>query len=80
MPFTGSRLTGVKSPLQDRLDALHSELLPVREGTIAGYAESLTGLDPDQFGIALTTLDGQTYATGDTDVPFAIQSISKAFT
>ncbi len=70
----------MKSPLQDRLDALREELYGVREGTIAGYAESLAGLDPDQFGIALTTLDGTTYAAGDTDVPFAIQSISKAFT
>ena len=70
----------VRSPLQERLDALHQDLIPVREGTIAGYAKALSSLDSDQFGIALTTLDGTTYATGDTDVPFAIQSISKAFT
>ncbi len=70
----------MRSPLHDRLDALHNELISAREGTIAGYAESLSGLNPDRFGIALTTLDGTTYAAGDTDVPFAIQSISKAFT
>ncbi len=73
-------LTPVKSPLQDYLDALHRDLLPSIEGEIAGYAELLPGLDPDQFGIALTTLDGTTYSAGDADTGFAIQSISKAFT
>ena len=66
--------------MQDHLDALHLDVLSNTEGEIAGYAESLTGLDPDQFGIALTTLDGTTYSAGDSDTGFAIQSISKAFT
>ena len=66
--------------MQDHLDALHRDVLSNTEGEIAGYAESLAGLDPDQFGIALTTLDGTTYSAGDADTGFAIQSISKAFT
>ncbi|MGB3685172.1 MAG: glutaminase A [Ornithinimicrobium sp.] len=70
----------MRSPLLDYLDELHRALTPNTEGQIAGYAESLSGLDPAEFGIALTTLDGMTYAAGDADREFAIQSISKAFT
>ncbi|MGB3258470.1 MAG: glutaminase A [Ornithinimicrobium sp.] len=70
----------MRSPLQDYLDTLHRDLLPHTQGDIAAYAESLTGLDPDDFGMAMTTLDGTTYSTGDAQTGFAIQSISKAFT
>lgn len=74
------RLLTVRSPLQDYLDSLHRDLGTSTDGQIAGYAESLDNLDPDLFGIALTTLDGTTYAAGDSQSPFAIQSISKALT
>ena len=73
-------LLAVRSPLQDYLDSLHHDLRTSTDGQIAGYAESLDDLDPDLFGIALTTLDGTTYAAGDSESPFAIQSISKALT
>lgn len=35
---------------------------------------------PDQLGIALQTLDGQTAVAGDSEIRFSIQSISKTFT
>jgi glutaminase len=35
--------------------------------------------DPNHFGISLATIDGHIYEVGDCDVPFTIQSISKAF-
>ena len=35
-------------------------------------------MDPDLFGIALVTVEGDTYGVGDSEVDFAIQSISKA--
>lgn len=70
----------MRSPLQDYLDSLHRDLRANTDGEIARYAESLEHLDSDLFGIALTTLDGTTYSVGDSERPFAIQSISKAFT
>ncbi|CAN5552483.1 glutaminase A [soil metagenome] len=70
----------MRSPLSRYLDDLHEDLTPNTGGQIAGYAESLSEIDPDLFGIALTTLDGVTYSAGDSTSPFAIQSISKAFT
>ena len=34
---------------------------------------------PDDFGVSIATTDGYIYEVGDSDVPFTIQSISKAF-
>lgn len=66
-------------PLQDYLEQLHRELLDMRSGKLADYIPELTTVDPDGFGLCVTTLDGITYAAGDADLPFTIQSISKPF-
>ncbi|MGB5951130.1 MAG: glutaminase A [Ornithinimicrobium sp.] len=70
----------MRSPLNDYLEEMHRSLSARTEGQIAGYAESLSDMNPNDFGISLTTLDGTTYTAGDADREFAIQSISKAFT
>ncbi|KIP98965.1 glutaminase [Agrobacterium tumefaciens] len=49
------------------------------EGKVADYIPQLAKVDPKQFGIAVTTVDGETYVAGDARVPFSIQSISKVF-
>ena len=51
----------------------------VADGVLADYIPELTRADPAHFGIAVVTADGQRYAAGDVDVPFTIQSVSKAF-
>ncbi|MGF6887472.1 glutaminase [Nocardia sp. GAS34] len=51
----------------------------VGEGKVASYIPDLARVDPHQFGIAVATVDGEVYSSGDADVPFAIQSISKVF-
>lgn len=66
-------------PLQEYLEKLHRELLELRSGNVADYIPELTKVDADGFGICLTTLDGVTYAAGDADLSFTIQSISKPF-
>jgi glutaminase len=48
-------------------------------GTLANYIPELTRVNPGNFGIVLTTVDGFQYAFGDTEVDFTIQSISKSF-
>jgi glutaminase len=48
-------------------------------GKPADYIPELAGVDPRRFGIAIATLDGQSYGAGDVDVAFSIQSISKVF-
>lgn len=50
------------------------------QGRVADYIPALEKVDPRQFGMAVATLDGQEYSTGDAQVCFSIQSISKVFT
>ncbi|SDZ28865.1 L-glutaminase [Jannaschia faecimaris] len=49
-------------------------------GAVATYIPELADIDPDQFGMAVATVDGRVMVTGDADVPFSIQSVSKVFT
>ena len=46
-------------------------------GTIATTIPELASVDPDKFGIYLTTIDNQEYGIGDFDEKFSIQSVSK---
>src|SRR5215204_811454 len=61
-----------KHELQVVIEELHERYQPLGEGAVATYI-------PD-FGNALVSSDGQVFKTGDCDVPFTIQSISKPFT
>ncbi|MGA0531080.1 glutaminase [Hansschlegelia sp. KR7-227] len=48
-------------------------------GRVADYIPGLARVDPNQFGIAIVTADGETHCAGDADTLFSIQSISKVF-
>ncbi len=48
-------------------------------GAVADYIPQLSKANPAHFGIALATIDGHVYESGDCAVEFTIQSISKAF-
>lgn len=49
-------------------------------GDVADYIPELAQADPTPLAFALTTGSGRTYAVGDVDREFSIQSISKPFT
>ncbi|WP_274913356.1 glutaminase [Streptomyces sp. WZ-12] len=51
----------------------------VGRGHVADYIPALAKVSPDQFGIAVADINGEVYGTGDWEVPFSVQSISKAF-
>ncbi|GAB2826609.1 hypothetical protein GCM10027091_66790 [Streptomyces daliensis] len=63
--------------LAQEMDELHEELLEVRDGAVADYIPGLARVDPDSFGTALCTVDGQRHLIGDTRTPFCVQSVSK---
>jgi len=51
----------------------------IGRGKVADYIPVLKKVDPDQFAMAVTTVDGREYKIGNWDTGFSIQSISKAF-
>ena len=66
---------------QNVIDRIHGQLQDLwGQGRVADYIPALAKVDPRQFGIAVATLDGQEFRTGDAQVCFSIQSISKVFT
>jgi glutaminase len=66
-------------PLSRFLTHCHSAFADEKKGSVASYIPELSKADPNHFGIAFATTDGHVYAAGDSEVPFTIQSISKAF-
>ena len=67
--------------IQDCLDDLVLALSTEKNrGKVADYIPQLAHVDPNQFGIAVCTPEGQMYSAGQSDTLFSIQSISKVFT
>ena len=48
-------------------------------GEVATYIPALGKVDPDNYGVCLTDICGNSYAYGDEHIRFSIQSISKVF-
>lgn len=59
---------------------IYNELQPVGDkGNVADYIPELARVNPNQFGVHLTTITGEKYAYGDAEKRFSIQSIAKLF-
>jgi glutaminase len=63
----------------EHVDQIYDEVLLNDRGQQADYIPPLAAVDPDQFGLAIVTVDGQTYVKGDYEVDFSLQSICKTF-
>ena len=61
------------------LNTVYEALLNRRDGELADYIPQLGAADPECFGISLCSVNGSMYSTGDADVEFTIQSVSKPF-
>lgn len=67
--------------LQDILNDIGAEMAAAPDrGDVANYIPELAQVDPNQFGMAVVTADGEVYTTGDAEKRFSIQSVSKVFT
>jgi glutaminase len=63
------------------LDEIRDEVRPLLlQGHVADYIPRLAGVPREKFGMAVVTLDGGLYQTGDAVEIFSIQSISKVYT
>ena len=47
------------------------------QGEVASYIPELSKVDPNKFGVHITTIDNQHFSIGDADEKFSIQSIAK---
>lgn len=69
----------MRSPILDYLDTVIEETAHISTGDVAGYIPELAAADPDRVAIALCTVNGTVYSSGDVDHRFSIQSMSKPF-
>ena len=65
---------------QAAIDNAYNKYKDLKEGKNADYIKELANVDPNIFGVALVTTDGQTFTKGDLTSRVSIQSISKVFT
>lgn len=70
-------------PQHDRVGDLvahaHARYAGIDDGAVADYIPVLAEADPAWFGLSLVGVDGSAHTSGDTEIAFSIQSISKAF-
>ncbi len=62
-----------------RLDDIFDDVKKNDTGKLATYIPPLADANPEQFGVAVVTIDGQVYVRGNHDVGFSVQSMCKPF-
>jgi glutaminase len=77
---SGVSIRSVAEPVQRYLDRIRAEHAGVTDGTVADYIPELARVDPNGFGLAVSSSDGFVYESGDAQTEFTIQSVSKPFT
>ena len=82
-PHSGMPISTGHLPPADQVRALMQQawkcFSPITEGRVADYIPALAEADPGLFGLCITGTDGRSFAMGDADHPFSIQSMSKPF-
>ncbi|MDB3935470.1 glutaminase [Granulosicoccus sp.] len=57
------------STLQELIDDIDDSVAPMLDqGRVADYILTLACINPRQFGMAVHTVDGQTFGTGDSAI------------
>lgn len=73
-PGSGSEAARPNPVSQAALEQARERARSVSGGAVAQYAPGLAEADPELFGLAVCTVDGVEFATGDVDRPFTLQS------
>jgi glutaminase len=66
--------------VQRVVNAAYDKYKTLQEGKNADYIPALAKVDPNVYGIAVVTPDGQVFTAGDLSTEVSIQSVSKVFT
>jgi glutaminase len=64
----------------EEIKQIYEEVKPIKAGKNASYIPQLEKMDPELWGVAIETVDGQRFSYGDAEVDFSIQSCSKPIT
>ncbi|MBQ7811205.1 MAG: glutaminase [Bacteroidales bacterium] len=65
---------------QKIMEDIYQEILPfASKGRQADYIPALAKVNPDQYGMCITTVSGETFTYMQSDTRFSIQSITKVF-
>ncbi|PHS18666.1 MAG: glutaminase [Kangiella sp.] len=65
---------------QNTLDEIYTEVITLfGQGKVANYIPALANVEPNQFSMSITLIDGQQFNVGSHESSFSIQSISKVF-
>lgn len=72
-------VTASPKDIKETLHVLYNKYKNTHIGHNADYIPELSHIDPNLFGIVVMNVNGDFWAIGDTEVPFAIESISKPF-
>lgn len=67
------------SHVQEVIEDVYEKYKDIEEGEVASYIPELARANPQHFGIAMVTVDGQRFSAGDSQHEFTIQSICKPF-
>ncbi|MDR0806545.1 MAG: glutaminase A [Enterobacteriaceae bacterium] len=62
------------------IEQAHQKYKDNNEGKVADYIPALATYSPKNFAIAIATVDGKIYQTGDASAAFPMESLSKVFT
>jgi glutaminase len=65
--------------VQDCLTEAYERYRAERSGSVADYIPALADAVPDRFGICVVGVRGASFAVGDAQATFSIQSVSKPF-
>ena len=66
--------------LNETLEKAYIKFRDLKDGAPANYIPELANVNPNHFGIAAMTMDGEIYSVGNSETQFSIQSISKICT
>lgn len=71
----------MSADIADVVGSIATEMAAASDrGAPASYIPELAKVDPERFGLAVITAEGEVHTAGDADEAFSIQSISKVFT
>ncbi|SDM16854.1 glutaminase A [Maricaulis salignorans] len=62
---------------ENRIANIYAHAQAATGGEVASYIPELAKQDPDSFGLAVCSIDGQRMALGDAETPFCLQSVMK---